>query len=74
MHPPTGFGDMTFAYATIKKEVLLPRWKPQASVTEVTCIWMYSPLENSFLQLGPNLNEENILKIFYHLTAMLTYY
>lgn len=25
MHPPTGFGDMTFAYATIKKEVLFTK-------------------------------------------------
>lgn len=43
---------------SLKRGSCLLRWKLQASVTQVTHIWMYPPIENSFFHPGPSLTEE----------------
>lgn len=50
----------------------LLRWKPQASITEMTHFGVHSPTESSSLRLGPRLTGENILKTFYPLIAVLS--
>lgn len=54
---------------SLKRRTCLLRWKPQASITEMTHFGVHSPTESSSLRLGPRLTGENILKTFYSIAV-----